>query len=331
MAHLLMIEDDLHIAKALAECLETNGHRVRIAYTANDGAQMAMDHRPDLVLCDVMLPDATGFQTVAKLRQFPETSSTPIILMSGAATHPNQIRLGTMMGCNDYVVKPINLEILLQKIDHLLETSSTSAYVPPVPEMNTARQAAAVLEIPAMRMSPVARPEFQPKAKTPPAPPVSKPLPVVRLAPSHNLKVSATLLALHLGLTVVHGIQYSAPSQDILLNLSKTLQLWAVLAGLLVFAAGIFKVALDARSALRIAGWASLPLVLRTFLQVLGVSSSALTFTARDLWPVFDAGALASVITISLRLRWQPNGRLMKSIAMIFLLVPAWILIFWTP
>ena len=76
---------------------------------AEEGFAAAVKTSPDLIFLDVMLPDATGFQTLGRLRENPVTKVIPIIMMSGTARYDNQITIGKSMGANAYIVKPFNV------------------------------------------------------------------------------------------------------------------------------------------------------------------------------------------------------------------------------
>jgi CheY-like chemotaxis protein len=90
--------------------------------TAKDGAEglkMAVAHRPDLILLDVIMPKMDGFEVCRLLRGLEPTRGTPIILVTtrGEATN---VQAGFASGCSDYITKPINRAELLSKIRRFL-------------------------------------------------------------------------------------------------------------------------------------------------------------------------------------------------------------------
>ena len=116
MARLLIIDDDVLLTNLLVEHFTSEGFIVSAAGTAGEGIERVLDNPPDLILLDLMLPDATGYQTCGKLREMPETRTVPIILMTYAARLPVQQALGRLMGANTCLVKPLNL---IETSDHV--------------------------------------------------------------------------------------------------------------------------------------------------------------------------------------------------------------------
>ena len=90
--------------------------------TAGDGAEAvdkAIEHAPDLVLMDVVMPRMNGFEACRRLRQNAETQRTPIILVT-TRSEPEYLEAGFQSGCNDYLNKPINGAELLQVLESYL-------------------------------------------------------------------------------------------------------------------------------------------------------------------------------------------------------------------
>ena len=73
---ILIIDDDEALSDAMRETLRESGYRVLCAETSEAGVLAARKHQPDLILCDVMLPDALGFETVSALRANPAGTNT---------------------------------------------------------------------------------------------------------------------------------------------------------------------------------------------------------------------------------------------------------------
>jgi DNA-binding NtrC family response regulator len=80
---ILVIDDDEKMRELVANILDTFGFKVIPAATSDEGLRLAVMHVPDLVLCDVILPDAIGFDTVKAINQHPGTSGVPCVLMTG--------------------------------------------------------------------------------------------------------------------------------------------------------------------------------------------------------------------------------------------------------
>lgn len=79
----LVIDDDEELRDFVAETLEAVGFKTLSAETSEKGLALALMNPPDLVLCDVILPDALGFETAKTLNQHPVTSDIPVVLMTG--------------------------------------------------------------------------------------------------------------------------------------------------------------------------------------------------------------------------------------------------------
>lgn len=109
MAKVLIIDDDPHVSNMLKAYLSEDGYEVVVAHRALEGLHIADTTSPDLILLDVMLPDATGFQLCKELRRRAKTQATPIVMMSGVARYPNQKEFGLERGANEYILKPFQI------------------------------------------------------------------------------------------------------------------------------------------------------------------------------------------------------------------------------
>jgi PAS domain S-box-containing protein len=128
--HILLVEDNHDTASSMAELLQLMGHQVRLAFTGQDGIDMARRTRPDVVLSDLGLPGAVdGFALGRTLRAEPALANTRLIALSGYADE--QARRKCMAaGYDDHIAKPPNLaelESVLARIEPLNRTSPGSA------------------------------------------------------------------------------------------------------------------------------------------------------------------------------------------------------------
>lgn len=80
---ILIIDDEQELSESMALTLRDNGYRVLCAEDSASGLRAAREQRPDLILCDVVMPDASGFETVCALRADPLTNRTPVVLITG--------------------------------------------------------------------------------------------------------------------------------------------------------------------------------------------------------------------------------------------------------
>jgi DNA-binding NarL/FixJ family response regulator len=119
MPHLLCIEDDPDTCELLAEVLSAEGFTVSTVLTAQEGLS-ALEKRPDLVLCDIDLPDATGFEILAKIRSdHLMPIGVPFIFLTAFSQRTHQLQ-ARQLGCDDYVTKPIDFELLIAIVRHRL-------------------------------------------------------------------------------------------------------------------------------------------------------------------------------------------------------------------
>lgn len=120
MTKLLLIEDEDNLRVSLKQRLELEGYNVIDAPDGQSGIKMAAEHLPDLVLCDIMLPDIDGYSVLETLRAREETSEIPFIFMS-ARTESTDVRKGMNLGADDYLCKPVAKVELLEAIRSRLE------------------------------------------------------------------------------------------------------------------------------------------------------------------------------------------------------------------
>lgn len=111
--HILIIEDEAKVAKALRTGLETEGYEVTAAATGEDGYFLATTRSFDLVVLDLMLPGLDGSYVLEHARR--EGFTAPVIILSARSSVEDRIR-GLRTGADDYVVKPFDLGELLARI-----------------------------------------------------------------------------------------------------------------------------------------------------------------------------------------------------------------------
>jgi DNA-binding response OmpR family regulator len=107
MQNILVIDDDTLVGGLLEAHLKDEGYQVQVVQRGDDGVAAATVTKPDLILLDVMLPDATGYQICKQLRTLVQ--NVPIIMMSGVARYANQKTYAMERGANDYLVKPFEI------------------------------------------------------------------------------------------------------------------------------------------------------------------------------------------------------------------------------
>ncbi|MGB0371810.1 MAG: ATP-binding protein [Opitutales bacterium] len=116
----LICEDDLEIRRFVEEGLKAH-FRVETAKNGKLGLEKAKSMVPDLVVTDVMMPEMSGVELCAALKQGIETSHIPLIMLTAKTSVENQME-GLQQGADDYVTKPFNMDLLQVRISNLLES-----------------------------------------------------------------------------------------------------------------------------------------------------------------------------------------------------------------
>ena len=120
MQKILLIEDDLDVRENVGEILEVSGYDVVAAENGLIGVKKAKEFSPDLIICDVMMPEMDGFSVLYSLSKNPELASIPFIFLT-AKGEKDDIRKGMRLGADDYLTKPFETSDLLQAIEIRLE------------------------------------------------------------------------------------------------------------------------------------------------------------------------------------------------------------------
>ncbi len=112
MKTILVIEDEQTVRESILDLLEAEGFHGIGGENGNVGVQLAREHHPDLILCDVMMPDLDGFSVLSQLRTSPDTAGIPFIFLSACSTKADH-RQGMELGADDYLTKPCTATDLL--------------------------------------------------------------------------------------------------------------------------------------------------------------------------------------------------------------------------
>lgn len=126
MPKILLIEDNPEIRESMAEILELSGYEIFKAHNGKIGVTKARETKPDLIICDVMMPELDGFGVISLLSKDPETQQIPFIFLT-SKMDPKDIRKGMNLGADDYLTKPFELSELLNAIDLRLEKAHKRA------------------------------------------------------------------------------------------------------------------------------------------------------------------------------------------------------------
>ena len=128
-ATILVIEDDESIRENIAEMLTDEGFAVLVAENGISGLKIAQENHPNLILCDIMMPQLDGYGVLTALRKKPDTELIPFIFLTARADRTDQ-RTGMKLGADDYVTKPFSRGDLLEAIStRLAKVNSQEQYI----------------------------------------------------------------------------------------------------------------------------------------------------------------------------------------------------------
>lgn len=116
---ILIIEDNNDIRESTAEILELAGYTVQQASNGKAGVDLAQQHKPDVILCDIMMPELDGYGVLFLLGKNPDTATIPFIFLTAKAERVD-FRKGMEMGADDYLTKPFDDIELLNAIESRL-------------------------------------------------------------------------------------------------------------------------------------------------------------------------------------------------------------------
>jgi DNA-binding NarL/FixJ family response regulator len=120
LLHILVVEDHPVMRDNLATLLTLEGYEVTIACNGKKAVEAAGRRAPDLVLCDVMMPELDGHEVLRILRSLTATAATPFIFLT-ARGEKSDVRAGMNLGADDYLTKPVANAELLEAIAARLE------------------------------------------------------------------------------------------------------------------------------------------------------------------------------------------------------------------
>lgn len=115
MNTILIIEDQPQMRQRLGRILEMEGYRPLVAADGRAGIDVAIRERPDLIICDVMMPGMNGHEVLRAVRANVSIAATPFIFLTALGEHNDQ-RVGMNLGADDYLAKPVQIDELLAAI-----------------------------------------------------------------------------------------------------------------------------------------------------------------------------------------------------------------------
>lgn len=123
MATILIIEDEAPIRDNLRQLLQLEGYAVLEAADGISGVEAALASRPDLILCDILMPGVDGYGVLAELRGTPELTAIPFVFLTASASLEDRSQ-ALKRGADDYLIKPVKIADLLAAIKQQLDKKS---------------------------------------------------------------------------------------------------------------------------------------------------------------------------------------------------------------
>src|SRR2546428_6488127 len=120
MKKILVIDDDSAMMALTTRALRARGFQTLAAHNGVMGLEMAKQHLPDLIICDIQMPQLNGYETLAALRQDSTTATIPFIFLTGMADR-KEVRQGMGLGADDYLTKPFTVQELIGAVNTRLE------------------------------------------------------------------------------------------------------------------------------------------------------------------------------------------------------------------
>ncbi len=120
MKKILVIEDNKEMVENIAEMLELFNYVVIKALNATTGLEMVLTEKPDLIVCDIMLPDFDGYKVLQTIEENPDTRGTPFIFLTAKA-EKSDMRKGMNLGADDYLTKPFDKADLINAVEARLK------------------------------------------------------------------------------------------------------------------------------------------------------------------------------------------------------------------
>ena len=119
MTKVLIVDDDVQATTLFTKVLKMSGYDATPVNISAEAMQVAKDTTPDIILLDLMMPDPNGFEVCKMLRAESDLAHTPIIIIT-ALDDGESKEAAYAAGATDYMVKPLHMDVLTQRIENLL-------------------------------------------------------------------------------------------------------------------------------------------------------------------------------------------------------------------
>ena len=119
MSHVLIVEDNEMNLELARDILQASGHDTWEAGNAEDGLQLAKEHKPDLVLMDIQLPGMSGIEALKALRADPSTAAIPVVAITASVMLSDREQI-IKAGFDGFIEKPITVRTFRETVESLL-------------------------------------------------------------------------------------------------------------------------------------------------------------------------------------------------------------------
>ncbi|HEY9707486.1 MAG TPA: response regulator transcription factor [Oculatellaceae cyanobacterium] len=139
---LLLIDDDPNLILLVKDYLEFRGYEVITAENGREALEVLDQDTPDMIICDVMMPEMDGYALVEHVRQNPQTSWIPVLFLSAKGQSQDRVK-GLNIGADVYMVKPFEPEELVAQVESSLKQASRLIHHP-----GTAAETGSKIQVP---------------------------------------------------------------------------------------------------------------------------------------------------------------------------------------
>ena len=119
MNKILVVEDEVNTSELLRRYFEIVGYDVVNAHTGQEAIDMALEHEPEVIILDIVLPDLDGYEVCKRLRSNEKTGKTPIVFLTTKDERSDRLE-GLRLGADDYLSKPFDVEELRLRVHNII-------------------------------------------------------------------------------------------------------------------------------------------------------------------------------------------------------------------
>jgi len=120
---ILLVDDSVVNNILMQSILEDRGYSILTVSNGMDALELLKQKRPDLIILDIMMPDLNGFGVLESVKKYESTSNIPVMMLTARNNWKDQEKAMTM-GAADYVIKPIDIEDVVSRVDRLVSSNT---------------------------------------------------------------------------------------------------------------------------------------------------------------------------------------------------------------